>query len=111
VFASARFPNGAIVLGATRTNGQADSSSSVFFLDPLSLNVIDSLTPNDLGTETNVLEQVVPTLTGDLLFLRTRTTLKRFDNQSRATTAEIAAPTLGSLRLSLDETNLLLTDP
>lgn len=103
-----RFPHGAIVVGGTRDS--MSTTSGVFFLDPTTLIAVDSIGPNELGTTGDILQQVVPTRDGAVLFLYTNRHIVRFDTGDRHATALVDRPVEGSLWISPDQNTLILPD-
>jgi hypothetical protein len=108
---SARFPIGAVGIGATRTKLSGDTVRHVFLLDPRSLAVIDSIPANILGATSDLIEQVLLSRDGEVLIFRTRNRVKRFALEAALITADVPAPSRGALVLSSDERSVVVMDP
>ena len=104
---SMRFPGGSLVLVGTRR--PRDRSMAIFFLDPTTLAVQDSLTAV-LDEVLDTLVQVLPVAGGEVLLLGGRRMIARYDLVSRRVTASVRKPTSGGFALNADGRVLVLAD-
>jgi len=107
---SALFPQGALVVVGLRSGGGPTyGQSRVYFLDPLTLVVKDSILPGAIGGQEEVW-QFLPTPDARTAYIAGRTALVRYDLVSRSTIASIARQAPGMLSTTADGSVLILTD-
>lgn len=108
--ASPLFPRGALVaVGFRGGTGPRNGQSRVYFLDPLSLEVIDSIMPGAIAGQEDVW-QFVPAPDGRTAYIAGSTLLMRYDLGLRALIASTTRQAPGMLVITPDGMRILLTD-
>lgn len=110
---SAKFPQGALALVASRNNADGGPfwGLKTYLLDPYTLTPTDSLLATDLdGTDDQETWQVVSAHDGHTLYIAGSERLAQFDLVNRRVTASVARASLGALTLAGNGQLLILTD-
>ncbi|MGH7647170.1 MAG: hypothetical protein ACREND_03555 [Gemmatimonadaceae bacterium] len=110
--ASGRYPNGAVVMKATRTLDQPASSGALYILDGKTLSVSDSIVltpiandvPGDLG-------QPILSRDGTRVYVIGPAFLYVYALSEHRLLASAPRPSFGDLTISLDDRTVYVTDP
>lgn len=105
--------SGALAVVGSRANaaGGPLGGSSVFVLDPVSLQVVDSILAEDLGgAQGEDIWEVVPSPDGQALYIAGSQRLVRYSLADQRVTASVARPGTGGLSVTSDGETLIVTD-
>ncbi|MGH7718252.1 MAG: YncE family protein [Gemmatimonadaceae bacterium] len=106
--------DGALLVAGRRVRGSGDPGDSLFFVNPVSLAVTDSVAPLQLaGRPSTELWQIHPSADGRNLYVLEALRLHRYDLQTRAvlgSTAHTGGPR-GRIAVSRQSGEVFLTDP
>lgn len=101
-------PDGTIVIASSRTT--SNRAASLFFVDPASLSVIDSLSSDSPQLAGDSLEQVIPSVDGTAVYLVGFHTLRRLDLATRAIVTQGRKSSLWGAALTSDGMALVVVD-
>ncbi|CAN5631156.1 hypothetical protein BH23GEM1_BH23GEM1_07500 [soil metagenome] len=105
--------SGALAVVGSRANaaGGPRRGSSVFVLDPVSLQVVDSILAGDLGgAQGEDIWEVVPSPDGQTLYIAGSQRLVRYSLADQRVIASVARPAPGLLSVTSDGETLIVTD-
>lgn len=108
---SSIWPSGAVLVGGTRTVRIAPSVGSLFFLDPETLETVDSVVVNPRsGTSYGGVDQVLPSTDGRYVYALLERSVVRYGVVERAILNRVPRPASGNLAIAPNGQAVYLTD-